>query len=226
MTHANDNVDINKIDLLVSTAKSLVGIVPFAGPLLSELVGNLIPNQRIDRLSKYVVELDNKLSQLNVEFIKKELKKEECVDLFEEGFRQASRALSDERRAYIASVVKNGLSNEHISYIETKYILQLLESLNDAEVIWLRFYLEPSLGPVDVEFREKHQNILNPVSATLGSSQDEIDKEALQSSYAEHLERLGLLRPHYQIDSKTGIPRFDTFSGKPSVSYYDLTNLG
>jgi len=226
MGDTKSEIDINRIDMLVSAAKSFVGVVPYAGSLLSELVGNLIPNQRIDRLSKYLIELDKRLSQFEGEYIKAELKNEECVDLFEESFRQASRALSDDRRIYIASVIENGLSNEHISYLETKFLLQLLESLNDAEVIWLRYYLEPSLGPADTEFREKHQNILNPISATLGSDQDEIDKEAIQDSYAEHLERLGLIRPHYQMDSKTGIPRFDSFSGKPSVSYYDLTNLG
>lgn len=218
--------DKNRTDLLVSAAKSIVGIVPFAGPLLSELVGTFIPSQRIDRLTKYVVELDNRLSHFQIGFIKQELTKEECVDLFEEGFRQATRALSDERRSYIASIVENGLSNEHISYLETKYLLNLLENINDAEVIWLRFYLEPSIGPVDVDFRERHKNILNPACAALGSPQDEIDKEALQNSYADHLERLGLIRPHFRMDNKTVLPEFDSFSGKQSVSYYDLTNLG
>jgi len=61
-------------------------------------------------------------------------------------------------------------------------LLQLLENLNDAEVIWLRFYSTPELGG-DMEFREIHKNILAPVTAVIGSSQDEIDKEALQSSY-------------------------------------------
>jgi len=225
MNNADNATELNKTDLLISAAKSIVGIAPFAGPLLAELVGTFIPNQRIDRLGKYVQELDKRLSNFERDFLKEEMGKDECIDFFEEGFRQAARALSDDRRKYIASIIKIGLSNDHISYIESKHILQILESLNDAEVIWLRFYLNPTIGG-DEEFREKHKNILEPVAATIGSSQDEIDKDALQSSYTDHLERLGLIRPHYRIDRKTGMPEFDSFSGKQKVSYHDLTLLG
>jgi len=225
MNNSSNEAEINKTDLLVSAAKSIVGIAPFAGPLLVELVGTFIPNQRIDRLTKYVYELDKRLSLFEAAFLKEETIKDDCIDLFEEGFRQAARALSDDRRQYIASVVEKGLDSEHISYIETKHLLQLLENLNDAEVIWLRFYSNPELGG-DREFREIHKNILAPVTAVIGSSQDEIDKEALQSSYTDHLERLGLIRPHYRIDRKTGIPEFDSFSGKQKISYHDTTILG
>lgn len=225
MNNASNEAEINKTDLLVSAAKSIVGIAPFAGPLLVELVGTFIPNQRIDRLTKYVNELDKRLSNFEKEILTEEMRKDDCIDLFEEGFRQATRALSDDRRRYIASVLGNGLSNENVSYIETKHLLQLLESLNDAEVIWLRFYLNPEIAG-DNDFREKHKNILETVTAVIGSSQDEIDKEALQSSYTDHLERLGLIRPHYRIDRKTGMPEFDSFSGKQKVSYHDTTILG
>lgn len=34
-----NNIEQNKTDLTVSTVKSIVGIAPFVGPLLSELVG-------------------------------------------------------------------------------------------------------------------------------------------------------------------------------------------
>lgn len=218
-------LDQNKTDIFSSTAKSILGAVPFVGPLLSELVSTLIPNQRIDRLSKYVVELDKKLSDLSVDKLRSLLKDEECIDLFEEGFVQASRALTDQRRAQIASVVRNGLDEDSITYSESKYVLKLLQELNEQEIIWLRFFLIPTIGG-DKEYRNKHKNILEPIPATLGSDEKTLDKAALQESYKEHLERIGLIKSHYRIDRKTGIPEFDKFTGKPSVSYRDVTMLG
>ena len=90
-----DQLDNNKTDLLVSAAKSAVGVVPIAGSLLSELVGNLIPNQRIDRLSKYVKELDDRISKIPTEKINSLLNNDDFIDLIEEGFVQASRAITD-----------------------------------------------------------------------------------------------------------------------------------
>ena len=96
---------------------------------MSELIGNLIPNQRIDRLVKYIIELERKLSDLSAERIRELLQGNECIDLFEEGFVQASRAITDERRTQIASVVRNGLDDESIAYSESKYVLKLLQRI-------------------------------------------------------------------------------------------------
>ena len=215
----------DKTDALVATAKSVLGAVPFAGPLLSELVGSLIPNQRLDRLTKYVKELEARFSRIDREKIDNALNSEEGIDLFEEGFVQASRSLTDERRKYIANVVANGVDDKTVEYSESKYILKLLQELNEQEIIWLRFFMAPTIGG-DEEFRKKHINILDPVHAYLGSDERTIEKASLQDSYKDHLERLGLIRSHYRMDRNTGVPAFDRFSGKPSVSYRDLTPIG
>ena len=215
----------NKTDLLTSAAKSVFGALPVAGPLLSELIGNLIPDQRIDRLSKYITELESKLSDLSTERIRELLKDSECIDLFEEGFVQASRAITDKRQSQIASVVRNGLDDESIAYSESKYVLKLLQELNEQEIIWLRYHLHPTIGD-DEEFRNKHKNVLERVYVTMESDESVRKKAALQESYIEHLERLGLISPQYTIDRDTGVPEFDTFTGRPAVSYYDITFLG
>jgi len=220
-----DDLEQNKTDTLVASAKSVLGAVPFAGPLLSELVGSLIPNQRINRLTKYIQELEARLQNIQSEKIENALINEEGVDLLEEGFVQASRSLTDERRKYVANVVANGIDDETIEYSESKYVLKLLQELNEQEVIWLRFFMVLTIGG-DEEFREKHKNILAPVHAHIGSDEQTIEKRSLQESYKKHLERIGLIQPHYRIDSETGIPEFDRFSGKPDVSYRDLTPLG
>ncbi|MCA1792892.1 MAG: hypothetical protein ABR534_13050 [Desulfotignum sp.] len=62
------------------------------------------------------------------------------------------------------------ISSDDLEYFESKHLLRLLGELNDIEIIWLRFYLNPVLNG-DNDFREKHSNILNPVGAHLGSAQ-------------------------------------------------------
>ncbi len=50
------SLDTNRTDLLTSFSKSALSIVPIAGPFLSEIVGTIIPNQRIDRIIEYISE--------------------------------------------------------------------------------------------------------------------------------------------------------------------------
>jgi hypothetical protein len=215
----------NSVDYVVFTAKASLGLVPFAGSLLAELAGTLIPNQRIDRLTKFATALEEKLTKVEQDFIRSQLSNENFTDLVEEGLRQAARSLTDTRREYIASLIANSLSSQDIEYIESKHLLQLLGEINDIEVIWLRFYLNPT-NSRDREYREKHKDVLRPVDAHMGSEQRELDKATLQESYRDHLVRLDLLAPRYRIDRKTGLPEFDAHSGRMKIQSYELTPLG
>ena len=219
------DLEANKTDFLTSAAKSTVGIIPGAGPFLSELIGMIIPNQRVDRLSKYVIELDNKLKKIQTEIKTGLRKNEDFIDLIEEVFIQASRARTDERRKYIASIIANGISDKQINFEESKYQLKILQELNDVEIIWLRSYLVPTTGG-DKEFRNKHQKILAPVRPRLEDDQQTINKAAFQESYKEHLERLELISRDHRIDRKTGIPEFSKLTGKPLRSSTKITVLG
>jgi len=213
------------IDYVTSAIKGTLGAVPFAGSLLAELAGTVIPNQRLDRIVKFAEILESKLSNLEQEFVRSQLTNENFSDLLEEGTRQAARSLSDERREYIASLITDSLSQKDIEYIESKHLLRILSELNDIEVIWLRFYLEPTMGG-DEEFREKHESILTPIMATLSDPPSVVEKEALQDSYKEHLSQLGLLQPQYKTDMQTHQPEFNRFSGGLEINGYQITSLG
>lgn len=225
MTTAKDSLENNKNDLIASAAKSVLGIVPIAGSLLSELVGNLIPNQRIDRLTKYVKELDEKLSQIPSEKMSSLIENEDFIDLVEEGFVQASRAITDERRKYIASVVANGITDEAIKLNESKYLLKILQELNDNEIIWLRYYLVPT-NDGDEEFRNRHKNILEHIETYIGVDNETLSKSAIQKSYIEHLERLELIDQKIRFDRSKGIPQYNASTGKPKKSSTNITTFG
>nr|WP_272907194.1 hypothetical protein [Pseudohongiella sp. O18] len=211
--------------MIAAAGKSIAGAIPVAGPLLSELIDYLIPDQRIDRLARYISELESKLSHISEEIVRETLKSEENISLAEDGFIHASRAISKERTSYIASIVANGLSDAEIEAHRQKYLLNLLSEINDEEIIWLRMYLHPEISG-DHEFREKHKVILAPASASMDASEKELDKYALQESYKDHLERLGLVRPNIRVDRTTKIPEFDSRTGKPKKSSTDITHLG
>jgi len=153
----------NTSDYVTSAAKSVLETIPFIGSLLVELTGTVIPNQRVDRIAKFAQVLKHRLSNLEEEFIRLQLSNEQFTDLLEESLRQSARSLTDERRDYIASIIANSLSSQDIEYIESKHLLRILDEINDIEVVWLRFHLERLIDG-DNEFREKHQNLLQPLA--------------------------------------------------------------
>ena len=53
-----------------------------------------------------------KSSKIDSNLLENAKQNELIMDLIEEGFVQASRSLSNERREYIANVVANGISDE------------------------------------------------------------------------------------------------------------------
>lgn len=216
----------NVFDLIAALTKASASLLdPNMGPYLAELVGMVIPNQKIDRLIKYVVVLDKRLAHLEKEPLREQNKDETFTDLMEEGLRQASQSLSDERREYIASLVANGIASTEIEYYESKHLLRLLGELNDIELILLRVYFNPEFGR-DEEFREKHQNVLSPNFQSMDQDEIAYDKGAIHDSYKEHLSQIGFLTKKLKLDQKTGLPVIDRWSGGFEISDYIITRLG
>lgn len=215
----------SKEDWLVAALKSAAGMVPYAGNALSELIGGIIPNQRMDRLEKYVTLLAENLSRISEESISRAISNSEGIDLIEEGFAQASRAITYERRKYIAEIVRYGLDAGSTEYNESKFIMKMLGELNDSEIIWLKYFEDPVISR-NKEFYEANKNILHPVVAHMGSDTKTFEKAEIQKSYKEHLERLGLISSKIRIDNKTKLPEFDPQTGHPKTSYTTVTRLG
>jgi len=211
-------LEIQKIDIATSAMKSAVGILPIVGPFLVELVGLIIPNQRFDRIVKYASQLEEKLHDVDRKTLKFALQNENFTDLMEESIRQAARSLSDERREYLAAIIKNSLTTDSIAFNESKHILRILGEINDIEVIWLRFYLNPVISG-DEDFRKKHMAIIEPIDVYMGAPQSIVDKSTLRESYKEHLVQLGLLSKIFEIDRLTRIPT-------QKMQGYQITSLG
>ena len=212
-------------DYAAALARGVAGLVPVVGPVLAEMIGMTIPRQRIDRVAKLALELDRRMQEVEECLMAAKLNDEEFIDLIEEGVRQATRSLSDERRAYIANIIVNSLASDDIEHNESKHLLRILDEINDIEVIWLCSYGERSWGKAKA-FHETHEKILTPVVATMGASDEVRNKAILQESYKEHLSQLGLLEKQYRIDHETNMPEFDQFTGSMKDEGFELTALG
>ncbi|UZE07277.1 hypothetical protein [Pseudomonas corrugata] len=217
-------IKIKAIDYVISGTKAALGSVPFAGSLLAEVASSIIPNQRIDRIADFAFKLQERIEQLEEAQVRSELGDEEFTDLLEESLRQASRATSEARRQYLASLVANSLNTNTIEHAESKYLMRILGELNDVEVLWLRFFDEITMEG-DKEFRELHSAVFKYSAATIGSSREDLDARALQESYRDHLVQLGLINEHIR-KKRDGTPEYDKFTGKPAVNYRKANTLG
>lgn len=216
-------LDPNSRDRLVSVAKAVAGTIPYIGTLVSEILDNVVPNLRFERIVVFLQELDSKVSQVDekLEYFKVNLASEEGVDLLEEGMLQASRSISRERKERLASILEKSLSRENLKYEESRKILNIFRELTDPEIIWLIYYsLEPRLGKgPHSDWVEQHPDILYPISKTITGLDEELENEqleqaALQDSYKETLLRLGLTQSNGRTTSMTTL-------GKMIINYIE-----
>ena len=221
---AKSNLNTGKIDIAVSVSKGVAGLIPFFGGAIGEIIGNIIPNQRVDRIIRFLESLDSKVSEVEKEQYKSKITSPGFVDMMEDAFQQAARALTGERIEYISEMINQGLKDDQLEIIEKKEILWLLGELNDLEIIILKAY--DHTASQDEEFHNKHQDVIIGPQAYLGSSQDEVDKYSIHQTYRKHLEDLRLLSKNFRKPRRGEFPEFDEKTGMMKSSGYSITNLG
>ncbi len=130
----------NELDRGVALTKGIAGAIPFAGPIISEIISTIIPNQRIDRIAKFLEFLDQKISRIEQETLKKD---KYFVDLFEDCLIQATRALSEKRNRYIAIFLSKSKNLDEATYSAKKKLLHILEELTDQDIDLLKSIKNP-----------------------------------------------------------------------------------
>jgi hypothetical protein len=221
-----EDLKASKPDYAALIAKGTVGAIPVIGGLVAEIVGTLIPNQRMDRIARFLEKLEARVGNLESDRLKARLMQSEGIDLLEDTFLQASRALSDERLGYLSALLGSSILEDFVSYQETKRLLALLSELNDVEIVILASHHERRHPQRDPDFWERHKSALEPRSATYGSSIREIDGAAIREIYRQHLIQLQLLRPSFRTPRRGEVPEFDENTGMMKASGYRLTSLG
>ena len=219
-----DDKKNNMNDRIALAARGIIGAIPFVGPLVGEIVGNLIPNQRIDRIASLLKALESKIDEEERAKVEKRILEEKSVDLMEDGFLLAARALSEEQINHIASLLKNSLTDEDLEHLAYKRLLFLLGELNDIEVLILKSH---SIGIAQQqEFRRKHQDALTPPIVHLGSPQEVVDKGAIYDTHYANLVRLDLIKMRFRQPRRQELPEFDNRTGMMKAEGYAITPLG
>lgn len=218
------NLKDNNLDRAVSLAKGVLGAAPVVGSIMAEVVGAVIPNQRIERITKFVEILDKKLDEVSQDIIRLKVQDEYFIDLLEEGFILASRAITDKRKEHIATIIKNSITNEELSHLEEKKLLNILSELSDAEIIILQFYA--LIGQDQKVYLTKHRDIIQAPIVHIGSSSEEINREAIYKTFKQNLVSLNLLIPRYAKPKKNELPEFDDKTGMIKANGYNVTTLG
>lgn len=177
-------------DIAAVLAKGALGAIPFAGGLLAEVAGSLIPGQKMDRLIKFAESLERRLSEAERELFATRAKTPEGTDLVEDALHQASRAISADRTSRIVELLTNGLTEEQFDHDGSKKLLWLLGELADPELVWL-VYIGRNY---DESMLELHSQVLSHRTAHLGSGEAEHDSAAVQSSWRRRLLDLGLVK--------------------------------
>lgn len=183
------------------TTAGLIGPgAPVVASMLGGVISFVIPNQKIDRVVVFLNELADRLKYLEEDFVKEKLKTEEFADLLEDGVMQSSRALTPERRAYIASLLTNSLTEDDLDHIGKKKLLSLLNTVNDAEIILLKFYSLPNGSE-----RDSMVATYGFISPNLDKqSQERLDQQEsiLFQSYWGHLVMTSLIYGNQGLDEK------------------------
>lgn len=165
-------------------------MVPVAGSLIAELITEIVPGQRQERVEDWLRQLAERLDVVEAAALRERLSEPERVALFEEGVRQAASAISEERRQQLAELIARGISDARRNCLESRRILRLLGELDDAEVVLLAGYLQKNQKG---EYRTRHASVLSGPRTDLRSSREELDAAAVREAGRRHLVRLGLL---------------------------------
>lgn len=207
MGDTDDDLDENGMDALAATGRALSGLVPMFGGVVGELLTKFVPNQRTERIVRYVRGLEARLEKLEAD-ADEILSDPENVDLVEEGGFQAARATTDRRIDAIVTIVANGLTAEDADVVRRKRLVRLLRQIDDDELVLLNAYGQSYGGDGSV-----WNTVQRPDPAHLGSSISQIDAEKLYDAGREHLLRLGLLKKNYRKPPRGQSPAFDAQKG-------------
>ncbi len=199
--HSTPKLDTSATDLAVSTAKGFLGLVPFVGGLLTELIGVTVPNQRMDRIADYLKELDKRIANFDCEQKERFAGGPAYIDLVEEGALRAIRATTAERRAQIAAIVAKGLSSNDRQAIEAKRLLDIFSALDQDDVVMLKFY-DVRHGDRYEAFADKYAYLLEALHATVVSEPEIRTRAALRAAITSKLVRYDLIRE--TLMSRTG----------------------
>lgn len=213
-----------RVNIPAAIARGALSQVPILGPIANEIVGQIIPDRRWERITALVHQIEVRVSNLEPATLRGRFTEPIYVDLLEEGMFQGARASSPERIAYIAEIIARGVSRSDAARLDRMWLLRLLSEINDAEALLLA--LHGKSGEGRSAFYERHQPAIEVPTLFFGeNAPDKAATAAIRSNYERHLESLGLLQRRSHRPPRGQMPDLDE-NGKPTHSWTELAALG
>ena len=209
----------------VALAVSLLGI-PHIGEVAAEIVGTLIPDLRKKRLVEFMEIFADEVKDLHADVREQKLKTEEFLDLLEDSMWQAARSLTRERKKQIASFLRHSLYHGELDHLQEKTLLSLLNELNNAQIIMLKYAAFHGNTEQRRAYYERHRDVLVAPSPVLGASDEDVDRFAVHRVYRRELQRLGLLQAKFKKPKKGELPEIDIQTGMVKEESLAITRLG
>lgn len=199
----------SRADRLAAVARAGAGLVPIVGSALTEIVNELAPNQRLDRVEKYIILLQNEVTKLseakNIDNIDSKMKEPESIALLESGARLSARFITDERRVHVSRLVAEGIIGADSDKLITERFLSIYGELDDGDLALLIAWSKP-MGAIWK---------LNPSMNSDISHKEKGIAQVLFDASNDKLERLRLLTFMASRDHETGLPQHSRFTGRP-----------
>lgn len=140
-------------EIATSLLKAIASIIPF-GSAFIELFQFVIPQYREKRFTAYLTILSSKLSAFEEGFIKSKFNDEYFAGLLEDSFMVAVNTISEEKKEYIANIIVKSITSDVVDYTNQKYLLSLLNELNDIEIIILIYENKKSFSDSKNDYYE------------------------------------------------------------------------
>ncbi|QEO57845.1 hypothetical protein [Francisella marina] len=182
-----DNLKSNKLDASVSIFKMLSSFCPGLSNV-SEGIGFLIKNQRLDRVCNFIEKMALRIDELSLsyEFMNKIINDEKYEYIFSELISEASKPANYNKKKYIQNIIIKGLDDNFKDQIYDYMFDQILSDLNEREILYLATFLHYPHSITTYATKEE-------VFQDFDSEHDFWYIEDLQKIYTNNLINKGLL---------------------------------
>lgn len=214
------DLDTNSTDIIISGVSAAVGLVPIAGGFVSEIVQNVIPNQREDRIVKFISDLSDELekTQFSLEELKKKFENLKYGTFIYNCLHDLVNDVYEEKINYYKNLCVNAITNDEKNLIHCERILKILSELDYYEILYLKFYSNVCIGGTEtmkeVTTKLGFEN-LRP-NYYMSMDENEKDEETYKQITLNNLCTAGLLQKEVKLIS----------NGRREHISYKITPLG
>lgn len=211
----------NSTDIITSWVSAVVGMIPVVGGVVSELVQNLIPNQRQDRIVKFIESLSNELDKIKFDIaeLRQKFENVKYGTFTYDCLKSVVNNVYDEKIEYYKKLCLNAITEDEKNLIHCERILKILEQLDYYEILYLIFYEKcNTIGPSEMRqslYDKLGFDILQP-SYYIGMQIEQRDEETYKQITLNNLCNTGLLDMEVKYNS----------SGRNPRTTYKITTLG